>query len=318
MGRDFDDFQTHMSSTVPLIYPHPSPATPFYFSNTFQCFTTPPFYRSLLLELEFVSNKIDQCKPTAREQVWKHLFTLVGGRADASCSQLFTPILTSWINSPTINLLAVELLYLAFAVAFDRVPNLLGTNYPVPFGTSIQIHPFKPPHVLRPNVTQPTAIPNLPKPSPRTIQAKPPSSAPAPDASPQPSKPQNQPEPAPKQKQTSPAQPNDVIHKLIELQKWKEELDQLPEVTKNKIWRVWKGLMDELPPLLDESSFTRTINIWGQNLQQHMISITNIHSVINFLGLVPDLVSRTEQPADHKRKPSGQDHFTPNKKSKTT
>ena len=100
----------------------------FFFSPTFQCYTSPPFYRGLLLELDYVSWFVDQCKPYARAVIWKQLFALLGAKP-IQCSRPFFPILRQWTESNTINLLAIELLYLAFATTLDCNPQLIISNF---------------------------------------------------------------------------------------------------------------------------------------------------------------------------------------------
>ena len=53
------------------------------------------------------------------------------------CSHQFTPIVENWLNSQTLNLLAVELLYLAFSLCLLRYPKILGDDEKLtqsPFG----------------------------------------------------------------------------------------------------------------------------------------------------------------------------------------
>ena len=115
----------------------------YLFSPTFQCYTSTPFYRNLLIELEHVASYIDQGKSRSREIVWRQLFTLLGAKP-VVCSKPFEPVLKSWTESPTINLLAIELLYLAFATAFDRFPDLIKTRFPsgtqIPFPNNNEVH----------------------------------------------------------------------------------------------------------------------------------------------------------------------------------
>lgn len=96
----------------------------YFFSPAFQCYTSPPFYKNLLSDLQYISVYIDQCRPNAREVVWEQLFVLLGAKP-AACSKLFGPVLRAWAEAPTINLLAVELLYLSFAISLEKYPELL-------------------------------------------------------------------------------------------------------------------------------------------------------------------------------------------------
>jgi len=48
------------------------------YSPTFQCFTSLPFYASLLLELTQMAKAADQLSATCREVIWSQLFALIG------------------------------------------------------------------------------------------------------------------------------------------------------------------------------------------------------------------------------------------------
>jgi hypothetical protein len=100
-----------------------------YFSPCFQCYTSAPFYKSILQELEWVASVIDNCYPPAREQVWAQLFAMTGA-SRTKCSKQFSSIVKGWTESPTLNLLAIELLYLSFAIALERNGNIFTENLP--------------------------------------------------------------------------------------------------------------------------------------------------------------------------------------------
>ena len=106
-----------------------TPGQLYYFSPAFQCYTSPPFYRNLLTELEWVASVVDQCSETARLIIWKQLFILVGTPSLTS-DKPFSSVIKTWSESNTVNLLAIELLYLAFATALDKHPNLIHDNLP--------------------------------------------------------------------------------------------------------------------------------------------------------------------------------------------
>lgn len=100
----------------------------YFFSPSFQCYTSPLFYRSLLLELEWVAGIVDDCKEQARELVWKQLFVLSGAPKGLKSSKQILPIISGWVQSSTMNLLAIELLYLAFATALNQYPDFIKNN----------------------------------------------------------------------------------------------------------------------------------------------------------------------------------------------
>jgi hypothetical protein len=129
-----------------------SPNGPVLFSPTFQCFTSFPLYAALLLELQTLALLIDQREPEARAAVWAQLFALIGigghsrlgprvsdenvmktpygidGQPENSMTARFTPIIEQWLESKTLNLLAVELLYLSFSLSILQYQDLLGED----------------------------------------------------------------------------------------------------------------------------------------------------------------------------------------------
>ena len=100
----------------------------YFFSPSFQCYTSPLFYRSLLLELEWVASVVDDCKEQAREIVWNQLFILSGAPKGLKSNKPISPIVSGWSQSSTMNLLAIELLYLAFATALNQYPDFIKNN----------------------------------------------------------------------------------------------------------------------------------------------------------------------------------------------
>ena len=131
----------------PLLPASRKPEQPQYFySPAFQCYTSPPFYKSLLSELQYVSSFIDICKPQAREIVWRQLFTLIGAKP-LMCSKVFGPVLKAWAEAPTINLLAIELLYLSFAISLDNYPDLIKDANAKRIVPDILPHPMRVPSV---------------------------------------------------------------------------------------------------------------------------------------------------------------------------
>lgn len=112
--------------------------SPCFFSQTFKCYTSPLFYRNLVSELEWISSFFDLASTNARELVWHQLFIIVGVKS-FPCSRLFVPIIKTWIETPTISLFAIELLYIAFALAFDKNPDILRTNI-----QNVTLHPELP------------------------------------------------------------------------------------------------------------------------------------------------------------------------------
>ena len=90
-----------------------------FYSPTFHCSTSPSFYRDILSELETLAESLDNSKSTIREAVWNHLFILLGAK-QITCSNKFSPIIKAWKESPTINLLAIELLYISISIVLEK------------------------------------------------------------------------------------------------------------------------------------------------------------------------------------------------------
>lgn len=108
------------------------------FSPLFQCATTLPFYAALLNELQAMATLVDPCPAVVREIIWEHVFLLIGVQPHR-CDLSLKPIIEAWLSAPTVNLLAVELLYIAFVRALANHPDLLraqtqnvvrGPNFP--------------------------------------------------------------------------------------------------------------------------------------------------------------------------------------------
>ena len=131
------------------------------FSPTFKCVTSLQFYAALLLELQKVASIVDSLAESSRQFVWSNLFE-IAGLPDHKCSEHFTPILSGWLSSPTVNLLAVELLYVAFNVATLRFPALLS-------GHSFHPRAFDPPKPVITKIPQSKVIRPVPVRHPKNI-----------------------------------------------------------------------------------------------------------------------------------------------------
>lgn len=77
----------------------------------------------MFVDLTTATKMFDDCEESAREAVWTQLLSLIGAK-HIPCSKKFSPVLQSWVSSPTINLLAIELLFLAFALTIEKHPEL--------------------------------------------------------------------------------------------------------------------------------------------------------------------------------------------------
>ena len=108
-----------------------------FYSPTFHCYTSPAFYRELLSELEKLSVHLDKSKASLREAVWEQLFILLGAK-QVPYSKPFSDIIRAWKESPTINLLAIELLYIAISIVLDKSPSVSISTSPLSPLPSVQ------------------------------------------------------------------------------------------------------------------------------------------------------------------------------------
>lgn len=252
----------------------------YFYSPAFQCYTSPPFYKSLLSELQYVSSFIDLCKPQSREIVWKQLFILLGAKP-VLCSKVFGPVLKAWAEAPTINLLAIELLYLSFAISLDknpdlikdvspkRTPELLPSPMRVPNGMKMRLstgnHNNSPTrnHIQRREVSIG---------SPERKEIPPPK--PKPPTPPPPTPPTNR----------SKGSSQVDFSKLLQLQAWKDALDSQPQSIKTKIWRVWEGLGGDSSSHLLAKSFSSVLDDWVKDLAANSEAIFNLHSAVECIS----------------------------------
>lgn len=95
------------------------------YSNTFQCYTSLAFYGALLVQLKAWVRQLDAGSARSRSLVWAHLFCLVG--RDQTSSDPIAPVLQAIVSAPKMDLMDVELLYLAVLLASKLYPQLLSS-----------------------------------------------------------------------------------------------------------------------------------------------------------------------------------------------
>lgn len=100
------------------------------YSNTFQCYTSLAFYGALLAQLKAWVKQLDAGSARSRSLVWAHLFCLVG--RDQTSSDPITPMLHAIVSAPKMDLMDVELLYLAILLATKLYPQLLSSTSTTP------------------------------------------------------------------------------------------------------------------------------------------------------------------------------------------
>ena len=292
----------------------------YFFSPSFQCYTSPLFYRSLLLELEWVSSVVDDCKPPAREIVWGQLFVLSGMPKGLKSSKAFLPVVNNWMRGSTMNLLAIELLYLAFATALNQYPDFIKNNLTPKhreLASTLENTPYVP---MTKQVKRPPPLPSseqlLTSPivqsisrfgdersshsntdSPRFLRSHPPSAdiqnvgqQPLPNFNSCFGTPSNH-------SATKTVESDlDIFKKLIQLQSWKGALDSQPSELKSHIWAVFRKC-DEVQRI-DTNSFSNTINMWAQDIVPNMNSISNLHGIVSqvFASQPPQSVEVPQSP----------------------
>jgi len=93
------------------------------FSPIFKCLTTMSFYASILRELEDYVALIDDCPSWSREIVWEQLFTIVGSDK-RKFSGFFTPVLQDTMKETKVNLMDIEVMFLAFFLIINIFPEI--------------------------------------------------------------------------------------------------------------------------------------------------------------------------------------------------
>ena len=89
--------------------------------------------------------------------------------------------------------------------------------------------------------------------------------------------------------------------KLLQLQAWKESLDQQALQTKHKIWRVWEGLSGDSCSSYVNMSFSRVLDEWVKDLARNADAILNLHGAVECIKNTGQLdlnaIPKQSQPA---------------------
>jgi len=105
----------------------------FIFGKPFQMFSSCDLSSALLFELHNYCLLLDTAPSSVREYVWRQVFAIVGidvkNENSLNFKNLFSPIIKAWLSEPTLNLQAIEILYLAIAESFIQQPQLLTQNF---------------------------------------------------------------------------------------------------------------------------------------------------------------------------------------------
>lgn len=233
------------------------------------------------------------------------------------CSEVFSPVVENWIGSPSVNLLAVELLYLAFSLCLLRYPKLLGDDERItqsPFG--IIQDPLR--DLINP-ITDASILKSQAANGSRKRKAETQSQSPRPSSSPPSLQKQEggssllaQPALSPQplfviSQQQKPALPEPdcaqqlesvrpsvsplfLLDKLadphlqsnVQLRSWVSELESLSEEQR---WLIWAtcAMLPQWPGGLAADSFKKVIEFWSNNVQQYQVAIKILFSVIGYL-----------------------------------
>lgn len=184
--KDDPSGAAHREHVDPPAPPPPAASSPLeagqyqVYSAVFQCFVGLPFYASLMLELQSMARAIDDRPAAARRAVWCQLLTLISPTRTLPSSSTsssspsstaavpdaqFGPVVAGWLAGTTTNLLAVELLYLAFMLALLKYPDLLDDRPAIAAATAYAAAPTSAPVSVLPSsvvttlASAPAAIP---------------------------------------------------------------------------------------------------------------------------------------------------------------
>lgn len=181
------------------------------------------------------------------------------------------------------NLLAIELLYLAFATALNQYPDFIKNNLTPKhreLASTLENTPYVP--MTKQSISrfgdERSSHSNTD--SPRFLRSHPPS-ADIQNVGQQPLPNFNSCFGTPSNHSTTKTVESDldIFKKLIQLQSWKGALDSQPSELKSHIWAVFRKC-DEVQRI-DTNSFSNTINMWAQDIVPNMNSISNLHGIVS-------------------------------------
>lgn len=234
-----------------------------------------------------MSSVVDDCNPPARETVWRQLFVLSGMPKGLKSSKPFLPVVNNWMRGSTMNLLAIELLYLAFATALNQYPDFIKNNLTTKhreLAAALESTPNSQP------LTSTAAAKSISRFDERSIHSNMDAvrgfrSSEVPNVAQQPlpnfSACFGQPTSHSKPVETD----LDIFKKLIQLQSWKAALDAQPPEVRGHIWGIFKQCDDS--QRVDFNSFANTINVWAQDIVPNMNSISHLHGIVAQLFAQP-------------------------------
>lgn len=86
-----------------------------FFSYMFQKHESAYFFANLLHKVLFYASSFDEGSKASRDVVWKHMKALTK-ISFTSEDTLLSPIISSWLDAPKIDLFTLEIFYISFAL----------------------------------------------------------------------------------------------------------------------------------------------------------------------------------------------------------
>ncbi|KYR01231.1 hypothetical protein DLAC_02350 [Tieghemostelium lacteum] len=261
---------------------------------------------------------VDQYSPQIRRFVWTFVFQLLN-QAPRQCDLPFTPIINSWLDEKSIDLMDIETYFTAFTQAQYANPNMFPNFPPIPTtfnipGISGPTTSFRIPksqfdlinggsnqvslQQLTTNQSQPTSPQSLsPQLQQQQLQSqlnyKPKQQQQQQQQSPQiPTLPINK-LPTNTNNNTTPTKSNgqknsvwstelsSVFQQLALLQSWSYGLERIALSQKDMIWRTCRSFTGFVN--YDSTSFIRTFGDWSNNPLPNLVHITVMFAAIGYL-----------------------------------
>lgn len=96
-----------------------------YYSLCFQRHEPLSFYSLLLQKTLSFAKSFDEGTPISRENVWKRFYSLLGEPiSKTKDDNTFAPLLSHWLKEPSINLFAIEMLFISFITTTTTSGNM--------------------------------------------------------------------------------------------------------------------------------------------------------------------------------------------------
>ncbi|EGC36487.1 hypothetical protein DICPUDRAFT_151045 [Dictyostelium purpureum] len=107
-----------------------------FYSPTFKRYESVTFYANLLNILKQYAGIVDRYQAAARRIIWGNIFQLLA-QPQRPCDLLFSPVISSWLDEKSVDLMDIETYFTAFTQAQYQYPNIFLDFPPVPSAFSI-------------------------------------------------------------------------------------------------------------------------------------------------------------------------------------